>query len=373
MAGFDFAGTIVLRYTELTYQFPNKFPVTPKAVFGIDCPVDLFGLWNRCERAIKKNYTPEAVFDAKYLLELMSKDNGQISVSPQRYSQLTPFKKDEAEPGNEQYLKDVAFRLYFDTDIEWQLSNRRNSYYDTNIPDGSELISRLMLSGNKNAEFIAAKRPGVRNSGIRRPVSLSIVDEPECIQWIKKSLNIFDPNTWTAPYKLSVPENWGTEHFAFPIEFAPNIPYKGVEDLRFAPGWGDTTSAEHWTYSYLWWLEGKPAIDAANLQNYLKSYYDGLVGRNIISRKIPSHKIVLTKVSIKKLKTENGDVETYSGTISMLNYLKQQPIVLNCMIHVKDCSPQNHTGVYVEISPQALNHSVWKQLNDIGGSFECVR
>src|SRR4051812_6700953 len=72
----------------------------------------------------------------------------------------------------------------------------------------------------------------------------------------------FDPGKYVPPYALTAPEGWGVERFAIPIEFAPSIPYKGVEDIRFAPGWSDAKSNEYWTYAFLWYLDGKPAIDA---------------------------------------------------------------------------------------------------------------
>ena len=35
-----------------------------------------------------------------------------------------------------------------------------------------------------------------------------------------------------APYNLGFPKDWGVERFLIPIAFAPQIPYKGVEDIR---------------------------------------------------------------------------------------------------------------------------------------------
>ena len=49
----------------------------------------------------------------------------------------------------------------------------------------------------------------------------------------------FNHDTYVPTYTLPSPEGWGIERFGIPIEFAPTIPYKGVEDVRFAPGWGD--------------------------------------------------------------------------------------------------------------------------------------
>jgi len=45
----------------------------------------------------------------------------------------------------------------------------------------------------------------------------------------------FDPVAWKAPYSLGL-DGWGIERFSIPIDFAPKIPYKGVEDVRFTVG-----------------------------------------------------------------------------------------------------------------------------------------
>lgn len=364
LAGYDEAGGIALRYTELTYEQRERFPVQPKAVFGIDAPVDIAGLWHWSEAQIKKNYWPGAVGDARYYLETMTKENGTLYQNAERYKALSPFYKESDAAGHEQYLKTVAVRLYYDTDIGWQLKNRRNSFYDTKMPDGSELIKRLLLLGNDRAELVAAKQPGVRSNGTRHPTSLSIVDEVECIQWIKKSLDIFDPATWAPPYQLLTPAGWATERFALPPDFAPGITYKGVEDLRFAPGWGDVKSEEHWTYGFLWWLEGAPKVDAQMLEANLKAYYTGLVARNVAADKIAP-----VTVSIKRFKTSPAGLETYGGTISLLDYHSGQPMTLNCLIRVKDSKMPARTAIYFALSPKPLSHPVWQKLAQIGESF----
>ncbi len=373
LGGYDEAGGIALRYTELTYEDPKQYPFQPKAVFGIDTPVDLFGLWHWSEAQIKKNYWPGAVGDANFYLETMTKENGNISSNIDRYKRLTPFYKQGDSTGNEQYLRNVAVRLYYDTDIEWQLKNRRNSFYDTEMLDGSELIKRLLLAGNDKAEFIATKKQGVRNNGLRHPTTISIVDEVDCVQWIKRSLEIFDVNTWQRPYTLEIPKGWNVELFALPPDFAAAMTYKGVEDIRFAPGWGDSTKADYWSYAYLWWLDGTPTIDAGSLQENLQVYYSGLVNRNIISRKIPKDKVVPTLAGIRKVKTVSGDLQTFSGSIRMLDYMTQKPMTLNTVIHVKECADEKHAAVFVEMSPKPYKDSIWQAMDKIQTSFSCLR
>jgi hypothetical protein len=370
LAGYDDAGNIALRYTELCYETPGKYPLQPKAVFGIDSPVDLFGLWHWSEGQIKKNFWPGAVGDAKFYLETMTREHGTIDQNAKEYQELTPFYSKADSTGNERFLKDVAVRLYYDVDIEWQLANRRNSLYDTKLPDASELVKRLLLIGNKRAEFIASKKQGVRNNGIRHPTTISIVDEVECIQWIKNILGIFDPMAWVAPYKLQIPKNWETERFSLPADFAPGMSFKGVEDLRFTPGWGDNTREDYWSYAYLWWLDEGQEINTETLEKNLTALYTGLVNRNIVSRKIDQSKTVPTFVKVRKVKTLPGDMQSFSGQVHMLDYMEQRPIVLNTLIQVKACDA-GKTAVLVQVSPKPYTHQVWQQFKELEKSFSC--
>ncbi len=75
------------------------------------------------------------------------------------------------------------------------------------------------------------------------------------------------------------------------------------------------------------------------LEKNLTAYYSGLVGRNIGPRKIPAEKIIPVKASIKKIATDEGDLQTYSGSIDMLDYMAQEPITLNCIVHRHSHSP----------------------------------
>lgn len=373
LGAFDHAGNAVLRYAELANQYPSQYPVKPKAVFLVDSPVDLAGLWRWCERQINKNYHPGNVGDAKYIQNILRKEIGSVQDNPERYRELSPFSRDLQGAGNEQYLRNTPIRLYYDTDIMWQLKNRRNSYYDTNIPDGSELINRLLLSGNSEAEFIVPQRPGVRSDGIRNPNTLSIVDEVDFIQWVKRSLDIFDHVSWIPPYHLPMPEGWDTEIFALPPEFAHGIDLRGVEDIRFAPGWGDAKSENYWSYIYLWWIQSESQLTAARLQEYLRSYYEGLVGQNITRRNIPKDKIVPTQVTIREVKSAGSDGISYTGTISMLDYMTQRPMVLNCLIHITDCQISGRKAVFFELSPMPYNHKIWQQMLEVRQQFSCKK
>lgn len=185
--------------------------------------------------------------------------------------------------------------------------------------------------------------------------------------------NSFDVRTWQPPYNLIIPSGWTPERFAIPIDFAPQIPYKGVEDIRFAPGWNNPASEGYWSYTYLWWLEGKSTINATDLQQNLTAYYAGLVGRNITSRHIPASKTVPTTVVIDKVTSTDNESEVYRGTITMLDYMSQNPIRLTCLIHVKRCPEQQRTAVLFEVSPKPVDQPIWQRLHVIRRDFACQK
>jgi hypothetical protein len=179
------------------------------------------------------------------------------------------------------------------------------------------------------------------------------------------------PDNDSSTYQFLIPKGWTSETMSFPIEFAPKIPYTGIEDLRFSPGWEPVENEEHWTYSFLWWLNGDVKIDENILQQNLKEYYTGLVGRNIEKRGIPFSKVLPVDARINKIATANSDIETYQGTITMTDYLDKtfKPITLNCMVHRKNCL--SHTALIFQVSPQPNTHPIWKTMNKLQEDFKC--
>jgi len=181
----------------------------------------------------------------------------------------------------------------------------------------------------------------------------------------------FDGSKWKPPYSLALPEGWGVERFPIPIEFAPSIPYKGVEDIRFTPGWGNAKSEEYWSYAFLWYLDETPVTRPKIIEDNLTAYYTGLIGRNIEKRKIPADKLFPVKVSVREVTTEPGDLKTYHGTIAMLDYMEQKPIILNCVVHLKSCAGQREGFIFYEISPRPMTDKVWTSFASLWKGFDC--
>lgn len=181
----------------------------------------------------------------------------------------------------------------------------------------------------------------------------------------------FDSHTWVAPYELPIPEGWTIERFLIPIGFAPQIPYQGVEDIRFSPGWGKVTSEGYWTYAFLWYLEGSPVFDAAILSENLKDYYTGLISANSGNAANSQDKSNQVITSFKNVTSENEDMATYSGTIEMMDYMSMNTIVLNCKVHLRSCLGENKTLAFFQLSPKPFAHANWQTLDRIWSGFRC--
>lgn len=183
----------------------------------------------------------------------------------------------------------------------------------------------------------------------------------------------FDGKNWVAPYSLAFPEGWDVERFLIPISFAPQIPYNGVEDIRFMPGWRNANSNEYWTYAFLWYLNDSPLINSETIESNLKFYYTGLISSNTEKSKVPAGNIVSTETSFKETELYKGDLKTFTGTVYMFDYLAQKPITLNCIVHVKTCPGSEKTFVFYEISPKPFTENVWQSLNQLWEVLSCTK
>lgn len=376
LGGLGMAGAIVLRYTELANQYPDRFPIRPRAVFAIAAYTDLTSLWQTSQRQIRRNYPSPALGDAHAIVNILGSTLGSPNDHPDNYRNVSPFMHGEDAPGNEQYLDNMPVRLYYDVDVSWQLGTRRNSLYETDIPDGSELIDKLLLAGNKYAEFIASKSPGVRSNGIRNDNAMSIVDETDCILWVQRCLhilNLSNPGAFAPPYHFPLFDGWRQELSYEPGVNHPHFPLQSIEDLHLPAGWSVAGSEEYWSAAYLFWLDPGQQINADILENTLKIYYDEHISMAVKrgNLKFPPGTIQPVQVTIKKLPAETDDKETYGGTISMLDYMGRKPIVLNFFVHLKACPARNHIPLFWEISPQPVNHPLWARLKEMKQKFSC--
>jgi hypothetical protein len=79
------------------------------------------------------------------------------------------------------------------------------------------------------------------------------------------------------PSAWPVPAGWRSEVLPFPLDFAPSLAHRGVEELRFPPGFFDPASGEWWSYEFAWRLDDPAALAPDTLAVELTTYFRGLV------------------------------------------------------------------------------------------------
>ena len=177
------------------------------------------------------------------------------------------------------------------------------------------------------------------------------------------------------PFVFKTPKDWRSERIPFPLDFAKDLDFKGFEELRFAPGMFDPKSESYFTYVFLWWLEGKPAIDAKRLESDLAKYYKGLCGAVGKSRGL---QLDLDKVRAKVQPSKPDESRITHQATSFFAvvdcydaFVTGKPLTLNVEIAVWPCDASNRVVLFVCVSAKPRDHGLWKQLREVRKAFKC--
>ncbi|MFT4602344.1 MAG: hypothetical protein ACI857_002530 [Arenicella sp.] len=156
---------------------------------------------------------------------------------------------------------------------------------------------------------------------------------------------------------LSSPEKWPSEIIEFPMGFAREIDLKGFEDLRFMPGWRDTTSSQFFSYMFVWYVDQDSAFTESRMTNYFNIYYDGLMNINGHNERDSSKLNQLDKTLCLFVKTDEG----FTGKMRVYeNFVLKNYLTLNVKVEISECEKTSKQIVRCEISPQGFKDHVWK-------------
>ncbi len=163
-----------------------------------------------------------------------------------------------------------------------------------------------------------------------------------------------------------VPPGWDPETIPFPLEFAPDLPYRGVEELRFAPGWAEPNQPGYWSYVMVWWLTAKPVFDAATMGASLTAYFRGL------SRSVGSGKYQIDTTMFRSELVLDSTTGQLTGRIRSMDAFKTGlPITLNAVIEHRECVKAGRYAVTMMLSPRATTDAIWADLRSTAGALVC--
>ena len=167
---------------------------------------------------------------------------------------------------------------------------------------------------------------------------------------------------------LKEPANWQFERFALPPEFAQNIPYKGVEELRFSPGMFVKDSTTYFTYAFVAELTNVNSVSQDDIRNYLINYFKGLCGSTAKQRHLS---IDTSKIDVAIERRQNaGNEAFYDATLNIFGvFTDGAPVKLNAEIKVMNDKASKIYLVFIA-SPLDKTNNVWNELHSIQKEFK---
>jgi hypothetical protein len=172
-----------------------------------------------------------------------------------------------------------------------------------------------------------------------------------------------------------VADGWRKETIPFPLEFAKDLPFSGVEEIRFAPGMFKPGEEGFWSYVFVWWLDGHPPLGAAELESALKRYFAGLI-TDVAKEKgypIDPARFAASIRSLPDAPARLGHaVRAFAGTVDSYDaFATGEPIVLNLEVWVWDCTANGKRVAIVLASPKPATEPIWNALRQRRDEFAC--
>jgi hypothetical protein len=172
-------------------------------------------------------------------------------------------------------------------------------------------------------------------------------------------------------FSWPVPAGWRKETIPFPLEFAPDLPHKGVEELRFGPGFSRPQEPDYWSYDFVWRLDDESAVDEKSLADELTRYFRGL-DMTVAGKKYGFDKEHF-KASVSAVPPHEGSAAAaFRGRVESYDaFATGKPIVLNIEISRETCPDGRRRFVSFAVSPQAEDAPIWKSLREETAAFRC--
>ncbi|MEM7051424.1 MAG: hypothetical protein AAF604_17270 [Acidobacteriota bacterium] len=169
------------------------------------------------------------------------------------------------------------------------------------------------------------------------------------------------------PFTMPQPEGWRSETIPFPLPFAPELAYRGLEEVRLPGGMFEPESPEFWSYVFAWWLPIGTDIEAGRLEQDLVLYYRGLA--ETISGRLEYEPGPLEIEA--ELEPVAGRKRQWNGSVAAFDpFVTRKALRIAARITLWDCLP-DHRVVFFELSPQPMTHAIWETLAGIREGFSC--
>ncbi|MFI5131387.1 MAG: hypothetical protein ACHQFX_15400 [Chitinophagales bacterium] len=171
------------------------------------------------------------------------------------------------------------------------------------------------------------------------------------------------------PQLLFEPAAWEFERFELPPSFAPGIPYKGAEELRFAPGMFKKDTITYFTYVFVAELAGVMTISQNDIRDYLLKYYIGLCSATARDRKLTIDTTKIT-ATVERKKGTTVQESIYDASLDIFGvFADGAPVKLNMEIKILKPGATKKTYLFFIASASEKTDPIWKTLYEIREKF----
>ena len=169
---------------------------------------------------------------------------------------------------------------------------------------------------------------------------------------------------------------WFGERIKLPPGFSPAMAWKGIEEIRFAPGMFKADQPDFFSYALVFSLEPGADVSPAGLRKQILLYYQGLSSR-VSAGKGREVDVSKFTIDLKPAKDLSGSApkqakasDAYLATLKWVEpFATGKPQDLHLEIHAWRDGARKRTYLFFCASPQAPNASIRKTLRKIRAAF----
>ena len=169
---------------------------------------------------------------------------------------------------------------------------------------------------------------------------------------------------------------WFGERIKLPPGFSPTMDWKGIEEIRFAPGMFKADQPDFFSYALVFSLEPEADVSLAGLSKQILLYYQGLSSRVSAGK---GRKVDVSKftIDLKPAKDHPGSAPkqakapaAYLATLKWIEpFATGKPQDLHLEIHAWKDKTRKRTYLFFCASPQSSEAPIRKTLRKIRADF----
>ena len=167
---------------------------------------------------------------------------------------------------------------------------------------------------------------------------------------------------------IPAPGDWRAESFIFPLQFAPSIPYEGVEYVRFTPSWQRFDSDGGFSYVFLWDVKTRP-VTPEDLEDYLEAYFTGLM-KNVGVKRELSDKEIKTAAAVHPMAALASWEQGYGIEVRTWNaFSKGEALLLHGEVGQRSCGERMQ--IFFAFSRSPRDRPIWDRLREARNATTC--